>query len=330
MTVANHAPAEWADRTALVNGVRLHYVEAGAGPLVLLLHGFPEFWYSWRRQLPALAAAGFRALAPDLRGYNLSDKPRGVPAYRLRALMDDVAGLIRHSGADRAVVVGHDWGGVLAWHLPHYHPDLVDRLIVLNAPHPAAYRRELRHGRQALKSWYVLFFQVPGLPEQLFSFGDYALVGRVLRRQPVHPGAFTAEDVRRYKHALSRPGALTAALNYYRAALRHDFRAAARTARPIPTPTLLLWGEQDPYLSPRLTEGLGPWVPNLRVVRIPDASHWLQNDVPERVNRLMIDFLHESHPGASLLPPPVAARAAGQAVQESPAASPAPRPTASA
>lgn len=280
---------DWEHREAVVNGVRLHYVEAGSGPLVVLLHGFPEFWYSWRHQIPALAAAGFRVLAPDLRGYNLSDKPPGVSAYRIEVLLKDIEGLIQQAGEEKASVVGHDWGGVLAWYFAMRHPERVERLIVLNAPHPAAYRRELRSWTQLRKSWYVFLFQVPGLPEQVIGAGDYDLIGRMLCRQPVHAGAFSAEDVRYYKHALARPGALTAALNYYRA-LGNPLRLTEATA-PIAAPTLLLWGEQDSFLSTRLTEGLNAWVPNLSVVRFPDVSHWVQNDAPERVNRLMIAFL---------------------------------------
>jgi pimeloyl-ACP methyl ester carboxylesterase len=282
---------------AHVNGIRLHYVEAQTAngnansPLCLLLHGFPEFWYSWRHQIRALAEAGFRVLAPDLRGYNLSDKPQGVPAYRLEVLLEDIAELIRHAGAETAAVAGHDWGGVLAWHLPVFHPGLVDKLMILNAPHPAAYRRELRSWKQLLKSWYVFLFQMPGVAEELIRAGDFDLIGRMLRRGPVHANAFTSEDIQLYKQALARPGALTAALNYYRAGFRGLLHADGRDTVPVAVPTLLLWGERDPYLSPNLTERLGPWVPDLRVVRLPDASHWVQNDVPDRVNRLMIDFL---------------------------------------
>lgn len=293
MTFAPEMRDGWEHRVAQVNGVRLHYVEAGSGPLVVLLHGFPEFWYSWRHQIPALAEAGFHVIAPDLRGYNLSDKPPGVPAYRLEVLLADIAGLVEHAGAEKAAIAGHDWGGVLAWRLPIFYPAIVDKLVILNAPHPAAYRRELRSWRQLLKSWYIFLFQVPGLPEQLFEAGDYDLLDRTLRRQPIHREAFTPEDIRRYKQALARPGALTAALNYYRALPHGLTRPSADETAPIPVPTLLLWGEQDSYLSPRLTEGLAPWVPDLRVVRFPDASHWVQNDAPERVNRLMIDFLHD-------------------------------------
>jgi pimeloyl-ACP methyl ester carboxylesterase len=290
MSVAVPMPSAWQHREARVNGVRLHLVEAGSGPLVLLLHGFPEFWYSWRHQIPALAAAGFRVIAPDLRGYNLSDKPRGVSAYRIEALLGDVIGLIRSAGEERAAVAGHDWGGVIAWRLAMHHPQAVEKLIILNAPHPAAYWRELRSGAQLLKSWYVFFFQTPGLPELMLSAGDFAWLDRLLRRQPVNRGAFAAEDVRRYKQALARPGALTAALNYYRA-LRHPSQRAVRDDAPIILPVLLLWGERDSYLSVRLTEGLGAWAPNLRVVRFPDVSHWIQNDAPKHVNRLMIEFL---------------------------------------
>jgi pimeloyl-ACP methyl ester carboxylesterase len=294
MSVATQMQTPWQHRYSWINGVRLHYVEAGSGPLVILLHGFPEFWYSWRHQIPALAAAGFHVVAPDLRGYNLSDKPPGVWAYRIDALLGDVIGLIQHAGAERAAIIGHDWGGVIAWHLAMYHPRVVEKLIILNAPHPAAYWREMRSWKQFLKSWYVFFFQVPGLPELLLGVGDLDWVGRMLRHQPVHPQAFGPEDIRRYKQALARPGALTAALNYYRAALRHRPQHTAKDYDPINVPVLLLWGERDLYLNPRLTEGLSAWVPNLRVVRFPDVSHWIQNDAPERVNRLMIDFLLEN------------------------------------
>jgi pimeloyl-ACP methyl ester carboxylesterase len=287
-------PAGWAHREAVVNGVRLHYVEAGAGPLVVLLHGFPEFWYSWHRQIGELSAAGFHVLAPDLRGYNLSDKPRGVNAYRVEALTADVAGLIRHVGEQSAAVVGHDWGGVLAWLLPLHYPEMVQKRIILNAPHPAALRREIHRGvDQLLRSWYIFFFQLPLLPEALMRGGDFALLHRMLTRQPVRPGAFTADDLARYRQALARPGALTAAINWYRAAFRRPPQPEVEDV-PCAVPTLVIWGERDVYLGPRLTERLEQWSPNLCVERIPDASHWVQNDAPERVNELMIEFLRSN------------------------------------
>lgn len=286
-------------RFARVNGVKLHYVEAypagsghetTSGKLCLLLHGFPEFWYSWRHQIPALVAAGFHVLAPDLRGYNLSGKPSGISSYRGETLLGDAIGLIAHAGAERAVIVGHDWGGVIAWQLARHHPQVVEKLIILNAAHPAAYWRELRSWRQRLKSWYILFFQLPVLPELVFSAGNFAWLGRLLRRQPVHPEAFRPEDIRRYQQALAHPGALTAALNYYRA-LRYSAHYVAGEDKPVTAPVLLLWGERDAFLSPRLTEGLSGWAPNLRIERFADVSHWIQNDAPERVNRSMIEFL---------------------------------------
>jgi pimeloyl-ACP methyl ester carboxylesterase len=292
-------PCEAHHRFARVNGVRLHYVEAKPASalngerqakLCLMLHGFPEFWYSWRHQIPALADAGFHVLAPDLRGYNLSNKPSGISAYRIEHLLGDVIGLITHAGAERAAIVGHDWGGVLAWQVAMRHPQVVEKLIVLNAPYPAAYWRELRSWKQRFKSWYILFFQLPVLPELVLSAGNFDWLDRMLRQQPANPQAFRPEDVRLYKQALARPGALTAALNYYRA-VRHALRSAATDDVHINAPVLVLWGERDAFLSPRLTEGLNAWVPNLQVERFADVSHWIQNDVPERVNRRMIDFL---------------------------------------
>ena len=275
---------------AVVNGVRLHYVEAGTGPLVVLLHGFPEYWYSWHRQISLLAAAGFRVMAPDLRGYNLSDKPRAVHAYRLEALTADVAGLIRHAGESSATVIGHDWGGVLAWMLPLHYPGMVQKRIILNSPHPAALRRELRHNVDQLRrSWYIFFFQLPLLPEALMRARDFALLRRMLTRQPVRPGAFTADDLTRYRQALAQPGALTAAINWYRAAFRRPSQPEEEVLCAVPT--LVIWGQRDAFLSPYLNDGLERWAPNLRIERLSNASHWVQNDAPERVSELILDFL---------------------------------------
>jgi pimeloyl-ACP methyl ester carboxylesterase len=273
--------------------VRLHCVEAGSGPPVLLLHGFPEFWYSWRHQLPALAAAGFHALAPDLPGYNLSSKPPGVGSYRVEALVEDLVGLLRSTGHDRAVVVGHDWGGVLAWHMAAFHPERVERLVVLNAPHPAAYRRELGSADQRNRSWYVFFFQLPLLPELFLRRGNFSALDRLLRGT-LRPDAFTEADVALYKQALRRPGALTAALNYYRAALRRGWRRDPRLEQPLRVPTLVVWGERDAFLSPRLLDGLEKWAPGVRIERLAGVSHWVQNDAPEQVNRLLLGFLCEA------------------------------------
>ena len=278
---------EWVHREARVNGVRLHRVEAGEGPPVVLLHGFPEFWWGWRKQLPALAEAGFRAVAPDLRGYNFSEKPPGIASYRVETLAADVAELIAALGVERAHLVGHDWGGVVAWYVAMLHPERVGRLVVMNAPHPAAFRRELRRGRQALRSWYAGAFQLPLLPEAAFRAGGYRLVDRVFRSAAGRRGVFAPEELARYREAAARPGALSAMLHYYRAAVRFP---RPRT-RPIPHETLLVWGERDPALGVELTRGLEPWVPNLHVERIPEAGHWVQHEAPDRINSLLAAFL---------------------------------------
>jgi len=279
---------------AIVNGVRLHYVQAGQGPLVVLLHGFPEFWYSWRLQIPALAAAGYRVIAPDMRGYNLSEKPATVADYRMEALTSDVAALIRHAGEENAVVVGHDWGGAVAWETAIRLPQVVRQLVVLNAPHPAEMLRELRTVEQLRRSWYMFFFQLPWLPEALARLSGYSALDVMFRRDPTRAGAYSDEDIRLYRQAVARPGALTGGINYYRALFRQAPAEALRQMRALPTitvPTLLIWGMRDRYLGPRLLDGLDRWVANLRVERLPDASHWVMADEPQRVNDLLLGFL---------------------------------------
>ncbi|HET6865036.1 MAG TPA: alpha/beta hydrolase [Solirubrobacteraceae bacterium] len=283
------------DGYADLGEVRLHYVEAGPGegPPVVLLHGFPEFWYGWRHQIPALTEAGFRAIAPDMRGYNLSSKPAEVSAYALRRLAGDIRDLIRERGLQRACLVGHDWGAAVAWVLAMAHPDVVERLAILNAPHPRRMLEALRRpGRQLAKSWYMFFFQLPGLPERAVRAGDW----RGLRygfEQDARPGAFTPADIERYREAWSQPGAATATINYYRASMRRPRRAASGggggSFAPVTAPTLVIWGEHDRYLSSSLAEPSRDDVPGLeRVVRLPEASHWVQHDEPDRVSELLI------------------------------------------
>jgi pimeloyl-ACP methyl ester carboxylesterase len=281
-------------------GVPIHYVAAGPQsgnrPPVVLLHGFPEFWYGWRHQIPALAAAGFRAVAPDLRGYNRSGKPPRVSDYRIELLVADVLALVRDvaPSSGRASIVGHDWGGIVAWHLAMRHPEAVGRLVILNAPHPAAYLRELRRSpSQLLRSWYVLFFQLPWLPEALIRSNDFAVLRRLFERDPARPGAFTGGDIGRYVEAFSRPGAVSAAVNYYRAVFREGPGPITRAVRPIDVPTLVIWGRNDRYLVPQLASGLEPWVTNLHVERLERGSHWVQHDEPETVNRLLLEFLRQ-------------------------------------
>lgn len=270
--------------------VQIHYIEAGEGPLVVLLHGFPEFWYGWRAQIGALADAGFRVVAPDMRGYNLSSKPREVSAYAGERLAADVRGLIRERGAERACVAGHDWGGLVAWSTAMLHPEVVERLAILNVPHPRRMLHGLRTPRQLLKSWYVLFFQLPWLPERVAQAHRW----RPLRfgfEHDARPGAFSPTDIERYVEAWSKPGAVTAAINYYRAAFRQTPRQAEERLVPIAAPTRVLWGERDRYLASELAEPDRGDVPNLeQVVRLPEASHWVQHDDPERISQLLIEF----------------------------------------
>jgi pimeloyl-ACP methyl ester carboxylesterase len=280
-----------AHRYADLGDVRLHFVEAGHGPLVILLHGFPEFWYSWRHQIPALAAAGYHVIAPDMRGYNRSDKPHGVRAYRGEVLARDVARLIENVGAERAAVAGHDWGGGVAWQFAMRYPERLSRLLILNAPHPARFVAGLRSWRQLRKSWYMFFFQLPWLPEASLRAGRFAALRRLLRTQPVRSGAFSPSDIERYVAAAARPGALTASINYYRALFRQNPAQALGSMRRIDAPTLVIWGERDPSLGSELAEPARSWVPNVRVERLPDASHWVQVDRPERTSQLMLDFL---------------------------------------
>src|ERR687889_1292672 len=282
---------ELTHRYANLRDVRLHYVEAGEGPLVLLLHGFPQFWYEWRYQIPALVEAGFRVVAPDMRGYNLSDKPPGVRAYRVELLARDVERLILACGEWTAALVGHDWGAIVAWIAAMRHPDRVGRLAILNVPHPARFLGGLLSPMQLLRSSYVFFFQIPRFPEEVVRAGDFALLRSVFRRDPVGPGALTAEDIERYIEAIARPGALTASLNYYRALLRHSGETRALLQR-VEAPVLVIWGERDRFLSRKLAEPPRLWVPNLLgVKRLPDASHWVAEDRPLEVNTLLLDFL---------------------------------------
>ena len=268
---------------------QLHYVEAGDGPLIVLLHGFPEFWFGWRQQIKPLAAEGFRVVAPDMRGYNLSSKPAGVGAYDTDKLAADIRDLIRERGAESALLVGHDWGGSVAWATAMNHPEVVDRLAILNAAHPRKLSQGLRTPRQLRKSWYFFYFQPPGLPERHVRAKDWRFFRNFLG--DARPGAFTPQDIERYVQAWSQPGAATAMINYYRASVRKSPKRAAAQLRPILAPTRVIWGQRDRYLGPELAEPGRDDVPNLdRVERLPNASHWVHHDEPERVTQLLVDF----------------------------------------
>jgi pimeloyl-ACP methyl ester carboxylesterase len=276
--------------TVATNGVRLHAVEAGPadGRLVILLHGFPEVWHGWHRQIEPLAAAGYRVLVPDQRGYNLSDKPRGIDPYRVDRLAGDVVGLIDAAGRERACVVGHDWGGAVAWWVGVTFPQRVERLALLNIPHPYVMRRHLLHNRaQRRKSWYIFFFQLPWLPELYLRRRDWAAGVRALTATS-RPGTFTESDLAFYRQAWSQPGAVTTMIHWYRAALR---RPPPRPASPrVKVPALLIWGTGDRFLGQEMAR------PSIELcddgrLELLDASHWVQHEEPATVNRLLLEFL---------------------------------------
>lgn len=276
------------DNYIVSNDVRLHYVTQGEGELMLLLHGFPEFWYSWRHQIPEFAK-DYKVVALDLRGYNDSDKPTGVNAYRMSELIKDVAGVIQGLGYDRCILAGHDWGGAIAWQFAYAHPEMVDRLIALNFPHPAKFQQGLRTPQQQFRSSYALFFQLPVLPEFLLQAGDYRLIAEMFSRGATNRSAFTSEDLNAYKDAAAKRGALSAGLNYYRSLLQHG--PTQLEWGKLTVPTLLIWGEDDPALGIELTYGTESYVENLTVRYIPNCGHWVQQEQPELVNQYMREFL---------------------------------------
>jgi pimeloyl-ACP methyl ester carboxylesterase len=272
---------------ANVNGIRLHYVTAGRGPLIVFVHGFPEFWYEWRRQLVEFAR-DHQAVAPDMRGYNLSGKPADLAQYRVPNMVEDLRALAVQLGHERFVLVGHDWGGVIAWAFGIAHPELLERLIIINAPHPAIFAREIRENpAQQRASRYMLTFRTPQA-EGLLSSDNYAPLIEALSRDLGE--RFTAADRAAYREAWSQPGALTGGLNYYRAAGAGP-SGGDGAHLIVRVPTLVIWGERDEALLAGNLVGLERFVPDLTIERIPDGSHWVVHEQPERVNRLIRDFL---------------------------------------
>lgn len=273
------------------NGVRLHVMQAGpkTGPPVLLLHGFPEFWYGWRKQIPALVQAGCRVIVPDQRGYNLSDKPTGIKPYRVHELVNDVIGLIDALDYEKINLVGHDWGAVIAWALAIWKPERLHRLGILNVPHPAVMARFLsRDPDQMRRSWYVFYFQLPWLPEAGLRAQDHRWMARALRGSgKLH--TFSNEDILEYKKAWSQPGALTAMLNWYRAAVQ--YRPAMPKDPRVRVPTLMLWGMKDVALTHRMARPSMDYCDDGRLVLFPEATHWVQLDEAEEVTKHLLEFI---------------------------------------
>jgi epoxide hydrolase 4 len=279
---------------AQIGGVRLHYAKAGTGDkLVILLHGFPECWYSWRHQINALSDE-YTVVAPDMRGYNLSDKPTSVFDYEVDKLVDDVTGLIRHFGRAEAAIIGHDWGGGTAWALAQKHPQYVWKLAVLQTPPVSLWRKNLTF-KQLLASWYMFFFQIPALPEFIFKMNDYAVLANALKNSTAEKGVFTDEDLAEYKKAWSEPFALTAMLNYYRANVIKRFTAKSEEdQKKITVPTIFIYGEQDKAILPETVKGVGEFVDaDYEEFHIPTSGHWVQQEASEAVTEILREFLAE-------------------------------------
>lgn len=272
------------------NGIHLHVVTAGdpSGKPVVLLHGFPEFWYGWRRQIPAMVTAGYRVIVPDQRGYNLSDKPKGVKSYRMAELCRDMLGLLDHFGIEKTNLAGHDWGAAVAWELAINTPQRIERLAILNVPNPTVMLDTLRRSvRQMLKSWYIGFFQIPGLADWVLRINDYSATGRMLASSG-KAGTFSPENMAEYKQAWAQPGALSAMINWYRAAFRE--RSKLNTNVRVQVPTLVLWGKRDVALNAEMAQESIELCDNGRLVTFENATHWVQHDEAEEVNRQLIEF----------------------------------------
>jgi pimeloyl-ACP methyl ester carboxylesterase len=287
----------WKHNFVEVNGIRMHYVSAGSGPLILLLHGFPEFWFSWRHQITALSKK-FHVVAPDMRGYNKTDKPPKIEDYSASKLIGDVAGLIHNLAPDdkKAFLVGHDWGGAIAWMVAMFQPKLIEKLVILNVGHPGTRNRKgFLDFDQMQRSWYMFFFLMPEVPEEVLSRNDFELLKKMMFGTATRKEAFAKDDIEQYVSSWNEPGALTGAINYYRAITNSEYWKELGKPRNFPlikAPTLQIWGEDDPFLGKQLTERTEEFIDapyNLEF--IPNCSHWVQQEAPDEINKLIADFL---------------------------------------
>lgn len=283
-----------------VNGVRLHYATAGKGKLIMFVHGFPEFWYEWKNQLAEFGGE-YMAVAPDMRGYNLSSKPADVEQYQVKYLVEDLRALAEHLGHKKFILVAHDWGGAIAWAFAIAHPEYLEKLIIINAPHPGVFARELKENpAQQKASQYMLFFRSPQA-ETTLSANNYAQLVQIVLGAGLKSGAFTEEDKKAYIEAWSQPGALTGGLNYYRAARigppsGEGDKEGTSFAQGMPSlavkvPTLVIWGEKDTALLTGNLEGLDKFVPSLTIKRIPEGTHWVIHEKPAEVNGYIREFI---------------------------------------
>ena len=278
------------------NGLRFHVATCGTGErLALFLHGFPESSYSWRHQMPLLARLGYRCWAPDLRGYGQTTRPLRLQDYAIETLMNDVAGLIDAAGAQSTLLVAHDWGAIIAWYFAIRQLRPLERLVIMNVPHPAVMENVLRTAKQLRRSWYALFFQIPALPEWLMGLGHARAIRGAFLGSAVDKTRFPDEVLRLYQDNATRPGALTAMLNYYRALGRGGGgqRQRALGYPIIETPTLMVWGEEDVALCKETTYGTDAYVRHLQIRYLPGVSHWVQQEAPEKVNAILEAWLSD-------------------------------------
>ncbi len=292
MTSWPDPPPGIAIRTVAANGLTFEVAEAGSGDhLALCLHGFPELHFSWRHQMPLLAAMGYRVWAPNQRGYGASSRPDGVDSYTMDRLTADVAALIDASGARQVTLIAHDWGGAVAWHFAIDRLRPLARLVVMNLPHPYCFAAALRHWPQRRRSWYIAFFQLPWLPERVLAANGAAWIRQAFRGMAVDKARFPDAVLDVYAAAALRPGALGAMVNWYRAAVRH--RAAMRVGNGgrVDVPTLIVWGEEDTALGLETLDGTDRYVADLTVRRLPGVSHWVQQEAPEAVNAILREWL---------------------------------------
>lgn len=271
------------------NGITLHVMHAGVkdGDPVLMLHGFPEFWYAWHDYIQPLAEAGYRVVIPDQRGYNLSDKPKGIDAYRTDILVADIIGLMDALGHDRVRLVGHDWGAVVAWYLAMWYPERVAQLVIANVPHPNVFKQALRtNPKQMFKSWYAGFFQLPGVPELVGRANDWQIFANVIRDIP----GMNEREVKMYQQAWAQPGAMTAMINWYRALAQRDSQPPVQTDGRVKPPTLMVWGKQDFALSHEMAQPSIDMCDNGHLIFFDDANHFVQHEKSNEVRDLMLAF----------------------------------------
>lgn len=279
-------------RHVAANGLSFEVLEAGSGDrLALLLHGFPELNYSWRYQIPLLVSLGYKVVAPNLRGYGGTSRPKGVGAYHIDNLVEDVAALIDHYAPKETLLIAHDWGAIIAWHVAIRKARPLSKLVIMNGPHPACAMRELRTWAQLKKSWYVFFFQIPWLPEWAFRRNGGQTIGEAFSGMAVDKSRFPQSVLAVYRSAAAEPGALTAMINYYRAAMRAGSAVMNPQPGTVDTPTLMIWGEDDSALGKETTVGTEDYVCDLTLRYLPRVSHWVQQEAPETVNAMLEAWL---------------------------------------